>query len=70
MSRPNCPDCGKPDQMHYGPNVSRTRFFIGCVRCQNAKDYPSFPDMWSAWCDLIEAQAAQPTQAALFEAAS
>lgn len=67
MSRPACRDCGKSDQMQYGPNVSRTRFFIGCVRCQNAKDYDSFAAMWSAWCALLAPQAARPAQPALFE---
>ena len=66
MSGPVCPDCGRSDQMQYGP-TSHGRYFLGCVRCQNAKDYDSFAAMWSAWCALLAPQAAPIAQPALFE---
>lgn len=43
-----CPDCGKSDQVTYGPNAKG--IFIGCVRCQNARDgYPNVPAAQAAW---------------------
>lgn len=62
-----CADCGRSDQMQYGP-TSHGRHFLGCVRCQNAKEYDSFAAMWAAWCALAERKPpAEPVQPALFE---
>jgi len=64
---PACPDCGLSDWIERCPNVSRTRWYIGCTRCQNAKGYDTFADMWAAWCALAERKPpAEPVQPALF----
>lgn len=65
--RPACPDCGKSDQWGYCPNVSKTRWHIGCTRCQNAKSYPTFTAMWDAWRASFAPQVSTPAQPALFE---
>jgi len=43
-----CPDCCKSDQMTFGQNARGT--WIGCIRCQNARDgYPNVPAAEAAW---------------------
>lgn len=63
MIRATCPDCRQTDQMTYCPNASHTRWHLGCVRCQNAKSYPTFAAMWAAWCELATPQPEPPQPA-------